>query len=61
MKTIGIYGFGCVGQGLYEVLNGAVNDLGVIINKICVKDKNKPRKIGCLILHLIKVKLLKML
>ena len=45
MNKVGIYGFGCVGQGLYDVLSGANNDVGVTISKICVQDKNKPRKI----------------
>lgn len=40
--TIGLIGFGCVGSGLYEVLNKS----GLIqakISKIVVKDRNKPR------------------
>lgn len=40
--NIGLFGFGCVGQGLYHVLN---NSKGFTANiaKIAVKDKNKPR------------------
>lgn len=41
---IGLFGFGCVGQGLYDVINEAQN-LKASIQKICVKDKNKKRKI----------------
>lgn len=43
--TIGLFGFGCVGQGLYDVLNHS-QGLKASIEKICVKDKNKKRKIG---------------
>jgi homoserine dehydrogenase len=43
--TIGLFGFGCVGQGLYDVLNHS-QGLKANIEKICVKDKNKKRKIG---------------
>lgn len=42
---IGLIGFGCVGSGLYEVLNKS----GLIqakISKIVVKDRNKKRSIG---------------
>ena len=42
--TIGLFGFGCVGQGLYDVLNHS-QGLKATIEKICVKDKNKKRKI----------------
>lgn len=42
--TIGLFGFGCVGQGLYDVLNHS-QGLKANIEKICVKDKNKKRKI----------------
>lgn len=41
---IGLFGFGCVGQGLYDVINEAQNLQGSI-QKICVKDRNKKRKI----------------
>ena len=40
--TIGLFGFGCVGTGLYEVLNQS-NLLDAKIKRIIVKDKNKPR------------------
>ncbi len=45
-KTInlGIFGFGCVGQGLYEVLN-RTKGINARIKKICIKDPNKPRPI----------------
>lgn len=42
--SIGLFGFGCVGQGLYDVLNHS-QGLKATIEKICVKDKNKKRKI----------------
>ncbi len=40
--NIGLFGFGCVGFGLYEVLLKTPG-LKANINKICVKDKNKSR------------------
>jgi len=42
--NIGLFGFGCVGQGLYDVLNHS-QGLKASIGKICVKDKTKPRSI----------------
>lgn len=42
--SIGLFGFGCVGQGLYDVLNHS-EGLKANISKICVKDKNKKRSI----------------
>lgn len=42
--NIGLYGFGCVGFGLYEVLQKTPG-LKANIKNICVKDKNKPREI----------------
>ncbi|MDW7695945.1 homoserine dehydrogenase [Flammeovirgaceae bacterium SG7u.111] len=41
---IGLFGFGCVGQGLHDVLN---NSKGITadIHKIAVKDRNKKRKL----------------
>src|SRR4030095_5711874 len=42
--SIGLCGFGCVGQGLYDVLNHS-QGLKAEIQKICVKDKTKSRKI----------------
>jgi homoserine dehydrogenase len=43
--TIGLFGFGCVGQGLYDVLNHS-QGLRANIARICVKDKNKKRSIA---------------
>lgn len=42
--SIGLFGFGCVGQGLYDVLNHS-QGLQANIKKICVKDRSKKRKI----------------
>ncbi len=42
--SLGLFGFGCVGQGLYDVLNQS-QSLEANIEKICVKDKNKTRKL----------------
>jgi homoserine dehydrogenase len=42
--SIGLFGFGCVGQGLYDVLSQS-QSLRANITRICVKDKNKKRKI----------------
>ncbi len=42
--TIGLVGFGCVGTGLYEVLNQS-NLIDAEIKTIVVKDPNKPRSI----------------
>jgi homoserine dehydrogenase len=42
--AIGLFGFGCVGQGLYDVLEQS-QSLRANIEKICVKDKSKKRKI----------------
>jgi homoserine dehydrogenase len=41
---IGLFGYGCVGSGLYEVLKRTPNFNAEIV-KICVKDKTKPRNI----------------
>lgn len=41
---IGLFGFGCVGQGLYDVLH-LTGGVKAEIVRICVKDKNKPRKL----------------
>src|SRR5688572_9317711 len=43
--NIGLFGFGCVGYGLYEVLNRTPG-LGATITRICVKNKNKQRPIS---------------
>lgn len=40
---IGFFGFGCVGQGLYDILTKTAFDAEII--KICVKNKNKERSI----------------
>lgn len=42
--NLGIFGFGCVGQGLYEVLN-KTKGINARIRRICIKDPNKPRSI----------------
>lgn len=42
--NIGLFGFGCVGFGLYEVLQKTPR-LKVNIKNICVKDRTKKRKI----------------
>ena len=42
--NIGLFGFGCVGYGLYEVLQKTPG-LKANIKNICVKDKNKKREI----------------
>lgn len=39
---IGLFGFGCVGQGLYETLNTSRNFAGEI-TRICVKNQQKER------------------
>src|SRR5216684_3019405 len=39
---LGVFGFGCVGQGLYHVLN-ETHGIKAEIKKICVKDRHKPR------------------
>ncbi|MXN90228.1 homoserine dehydrogenase [Flavobacterium sp. Sd200] len=43
--NIGLFGFGCVGNGLYEVLQ-KTPALRANIKNICVKDKNKEREIA---------------
>ncbi|MCX4302223.1 MAG: homoserine dehydrogenase [Alistipes sp.] len=40
---IGLFGFGVVGQGIYEVLRKSVNANAEIV-KICVRNPDKPRK-----------------
>jgi homoserine dehydrogenase len=40
--NIGLFGFGCVGQGLYHVLNNS-KGFTANISRIAVKDKNKKR------------------
>lgn len=39
---IGLFGFGVVGQGIYQVIDKAPN-AHAEIKRICVRDKNKPR------------------
>lgn len=43
--TLGLFGFGCVGQGLYHVLN-ETQGIKAEIKKICVKNKNKTRPLS---------------
>lgn len=43
--NIGLFGFGCVGYGLYEVLSKTPT-LKANIRRICVKDRHKSRPIG---------------
>ncbi len=43
--NIGLFGFGCVGYGLYEVLHKTPS-LNAQISKICVKNKDKQRPIS---------------
>jgi len=42
--SLGLFGFGCVGQGLYDVLNMS-QGLEATIEKICVRDKSKKRRL----------------
>ncbi len=42
--NLGLFGFGCVGQGLYDVLQQS-QSFTADIKKIVVKHRNKPRKI----------------
>lgn len=42
--NIGLFGFGCVGQGLYQTINNSKNFSGEIV-KICVKDRHKKRSL----------------
>ena len=41
---LGIFGFGCVGQGLYHVLH-ETQGVKAEIKKVCVKNKNKSRPV----------------
>lgn len=43
--TLGVFGFGCVGQGLYHVLN-ETNGVKARIKKICVKHPDKVRPLS---------------
>ncbi len=42
---IGLFGFGCVGQGLYETINNSKNFSGEI-TKICIKNPDKHRSLS---------------
>lgn len=42
--TLGLFGFGCVGKGLYDVLN-LTSTIDARIKTICVKDRSKARPI----------------
>ena len=42
---IGMFGYGCVGQGLHDVLNSSKGFKADIV-KICVKDRTKKRRIA---------------
>jgi len=42
---LGLFGFGCVGQGLYHVLHETHGGVKAEISKICVKSKTKERPI----------------
>ena len=46
MQTLklGIFGFGCVGKGLYDVLEASDN-FNAEVKKICIKDPNKSRSL----------------
>lgn len=41
---VGLFGFGCVGQGLYDVANDS-QGIEATLTKVCVKDRNKVRSI----------------
>ncbi len=45
MIKIGLFGFGVVGQGIYQVLQKTKNTNAEIV-KICVRDPHKPRKVA---------------
>ncbi|MFO7573701.1 MAG: hypothetical protein R6W67_00910 [Bacteroidales bacterium] len=40
---IGLFGYGCVGQGLHDVLESSGFRAEIV--KICVKERNKPRRL----------------
>ncbi|MEL7004150.1 MAG: homoserine dehydrogenase [Bacteroidota bacterium] len=42
-QNIGLYGFGCVGQGLFKTLEGNSKNINARISKICVKTRGKNR------------------
>lgn len=41
MKRIGLFGFGCVAQGLYEILKKDTSDIEIV--RICIKNASKTR------------------
>lgn len=43
--TIGLFGFGCVGQGLTDVLS-RTNGIRATVKKICIKDPDKVRSLS---------------
>ena len=43
--TLGVFGFGCVGKGLYDVLN-ETKGIKADIKRICVKDRSKKRSLS---------------
>ena len=42
--TIGLFGFGVVGEGIYQVLQQTPS-LNAVIKTICIKDRTKKRSI----------------
>jgi len=42
---LGLFGFGCVGQGLYHVLHETHGGVQAEIKKVCVKNRNKQRPV----------------
>ena len=42
--TLGLFGFGCVGQGLYRVLQ-ETQGLETEVRKICIQNLSKPRSL----------------
>ncbi|MEI8005392.1 MAG: homoserine dehydrogenase [Bacteroidota bacterium] len=42
--VIGLFGFGCVGKGLWDILQQRIGLVDVEIRKICVTDRNKARE-----------------
>lgn len=43
-NKIGLFGFGCVGHGLYQVLQAA-QDAPFLIHKVCIRDATKERPV----------------
>lgn len=43
---LGLFGFGCVGQGLYHVLHETHGGVQAEIKKVCVKNKDKQRPVS---------------